>query len=98
MIVKNIGIPFLLFMQTKLMSWNTRGLMSATVCLANLLRSSNCDLVVLSEHKLHMYHQSILSIWIVYNNYYAFSKCEPQASNELQGKAGVATFKKVLYV
>ncbi|CAG2225389.1 unnamed protein product [Mytilus edulis] len=33
-------------------SWNVRGIMSSTLCLAELLESTNCDIAIISEHKL----------------------------------------------
>lgn len=78
------------FMQLILMSLNTRGLMSSTICLTNLLQNSTCDLVVLSEHKLPRKYSKYFDSLDNNYMYYAFSKCEPQAGNELHGKAGVA--------
>lgn len=50
----------LLSMQLKLMTWNVRGLMSSTMCLANLLRDTDCDFVILSEHKLPQMYSNYL--------------------------------------
>lgn len=45
---------FLIYADKTIMSCNTQGLMSSTMYLASMLRNtySNCDLVLLSEHKL----------------------------------------------
>lgn len=34
------------------LSWNVRGIMSSTVCLSNLVKATDCDICVISEHKL----------------------------------------------
>ncbi|CAC5385645.1 unnamed protein product [Mytilus coruscus] len=39
-------------MSLNILSWNVRGIMSSTLCLANLLESTNCDIAIISEHKL----------------------------------------------
>ena len=83
---------FVFLMQLKIMSWNTRGVISSTVCLAKLLRQSNPDYVVLSEHKLPPRYSKYLDS--VDSNYYTISKCEPQNNNELYGKAGFAIMIK----
>lgn len=70
------------------MTWNARGLMSSTMCLANLLREYDCDFVVLSEHKLPPMYSKYLNS--VDNNYLSFTKCESQTGNELHGKAGIS--------
>ena len=33
------------------LSWNVRGIMSSTVCLSNLVKATDCDICVISEHK-----------------------------------------------
>lgn len=82
----------LLSMQLKLMTWNVRGLMSSTMCLANLLRDTDCDFVILSEHKLPQMYSNYLDS--VDNKYFSFTKCESQISNELHGKSGVSIMIK----
>ena len=68
----NMGICnfflFVFLMQLKIMSWNTRGVISSTVCLAKLLHQNNPDYVVLSEHKLPpMYSKYLDSVDSNYN-------------------------------
>lgn len=96
-------ISFLLFvllsMQLKLMTWNVRGLMSSTMCLANLLRDTDCDFVILSEHKLPQMYSDMYYLDSVDNRCFSFTKCESQISNELHGKSGVSIMiKKVILV
>jgi hypothetical protein len=37
------------------LSWNVRGIMSSTVCLSNLVKATDCDICVISEHKTKMF-------------------------------------------
>jgi hypothetical protein len=37
------------------LSWNVRGIMSSTVCLSNLVKATDCDICVISEHKIKMF-------------------------------------------
>lgn len=78
------------------MTWNARGLMSSTMCLANLLREYDCDFVVLSEHKLPPMYSKYLNS--VDNNYLSFTKCESQTGNELHGKAGISILLKKSFI
>lgn len=43
---------FRVIMNLKILSWNVRGIMSSTVCLLKLLTITECDIAVISEHKL----------------------------------------------
>lgn len=47
-----ISYCFFLMCTLKVLSWNVRGIMSSTLCLSNLMISSNCDVCIVSEHKL----------------------------------------------
>lgn len=96
---KAIGIavvPFLflvlLSMHLKLKAWNVRGLLSSTMCLANLLRDTDFDFVILSEHKLPQMYSNYLDC--VDNKYFSFTKCESQISNKLHVKYGVSIMQK----
>lgn len=39
-------------MNLSILNWNVRRIMSPTVCLSEFLSKTNCDIVILSEHKL----------------------------------------------
>lgn len=52
--------------------WNVRGIMSSTVCLINLMKSSNCDIAIICEHKLKPQYLNYMSS--IDTNYISVSK------------------------
>ena len=73
-----------------LMSWNVRGIMSSTMCLSFLLNKTNCDICVISEHKLKDRSLSYLST--IEKNYSCYGKADKLDDNysAYHGKGGVA--------
>lgn len=84
-----------------IVSWNVRGIMSSSVCLSNLLEYSNCDIAILSEHKLK--HSNANYLDTIHPNYSSFVHLDSETSNATRvssyprflGKGGISImFKK----
>ncbi|VDH94491.1 Hypothetical predicted protein [Mytilus galloprovincialis] len=78
----------------KLLAWNVRGIMSSTVCLSNLLRSTDCDVCIISEHKLKTRSLNYLSS--IEQGYNCVCKADslPNFYNAYHGKGGIAILYK----
>ncbi|CAC5359457.1 unnamed protein product [Mytilus coruscus] len=78
----------------KLLAWNVRGIMSSTVCLSNLLRSTDCDVCIISEHKLKTRSLNYLSS--IEQGYKCVCKADslPNFYNAYHGKGGIAILYK----
>jgi exonuclease III len=66
--------------------------MSSSVCLTNLLRLFDCDIAVISEHKLSESCSQFFSR--IDNNYISLAKFEKSNRNDEIGKGGVAILYK----
>ncbi|CAC5390889.1 SLC5A7 [Mytilus coruscus] len=77
-----------------LVTWNVRGIMSSTVCLSELFRYTNCDIAVLSEHKL--FNHSLQFLNTLDNNYHTLGTADTNVNFETSkcGKGGVAIMYK----
>ncbi|CAC5396961.1 unnamed protein product [Mytilus coruscus] len=85
----------LLFMSSiKLVAWNVRGIMSSTICLSKLLKDSDCDICVISEHKLK--ERSLDYLSTIKKRYNCISKADalPRGYNAYHGKGGIAILYK----
>ena len=77
-----------------ILSWNVRGAISSTLSLCSLLDKSNCDIAVISEHKLLPKSASYLDT--IHSEYTSFVRIEhsvdPQTNTvrSWAGKGGVA--------
>jgi exonuclease III len=84
-------------MNLNILAWNVRGIMSSTMCLANLLDQYDSDIVIVSEHKLKpnsgMYMNSIDS------RYTSVSKSDRLGSgyNCTHGKGGISIMYRQRY-
>ena len=78
----------------KLLAWNVRGIMSSTVCLSSLLKNTDCDICVVSEHKLKKSSLHYLST--IEQGYTCIGKAEdlPNKYHAYHGKGGVAILYK----
>ena len=76
------------------LSWNVRGIMSSTVCLSNLVKATDCDICVISEHKLKP--RCLPYINTIEQGYECISKADtlPDIYNACHGKGGVAILYK----
>ncbi|CAG2226562.1 unnamed protein product [Mytilus edulis] len=85
---------FLIMSSLKLLAWNVRGIMSSTVCLSNLLRSTDCDVCIISEHKLETRSLNYLSS--IEQGYNCVCKADslPNFHNAYHGKGGIAILYK----
>ena len=77
-----------------IMSWNVRGIISSTMCLSSLLEPVDCDIVVISEHKLKS--ESAMYLDSIHRDYFSITKID-QSTNDpspvtpnFVGKGGVA--------
>ncbi|CAG2221397.1 unnamed protein product [Mytilus edulis] len=80
-----------------LVTWNVRGIMSSSVCLSELFKYTNCDIAVLSEHKL--FNHSLQFLNTLDNNYHSLGIADTSVNIETSkcGKGGVAImYKKTL--
>ncbi|CAC5420984.1 unnamed protein product [Mytilus coruscus] len=78
----------------RLLAWNVRGIMSSTVCLSSLLKNTDCDVSVISEHKLKKSSLHYLST--IEQGYTCIGKAEdlPNSYHAYHGKGGVAILYK----
>jgi exonuclease III len=96
MLLLNLFIIFST-MNLNILAWNVRGIMSSTMCLANLLDQYDSDIVIVSEHKLKpnsgMYMNSID------NRYKNVSKSDRLGSgyNCTHGKGGISIMYRKRY-
>ena len=80
------------------MSWNVRGIISSTLCLSSLLDSSQCDIAVISEHKLKT--ESVTYLDSIHKDFFSFVKIEDMNSEtppmlpHVTGRGGVAILVK----
>ena len=78
------------------MSWNVRGIISSTLCLSSLLDSVDCDIVVLSEHKLKSDFTTYLDS--IHKDFFSFVKIDnalqenfhTSSTHQFIGRGGVA--------
>lgn len=83
-----------------IVSWNVRGIMSSSVCLSNLLDHSNCDITILSEHKLKPSNANYLDT--IHPNYSSFVHFDFETTNATRvssyprflGKGGISIMFK----
>lgn len=54
-----------------IVSWNVRGAMSSTICLSNLLDDTQCDIAIVSEHKLKDIHTAKMYLDSIHKNYFS---------------------------
>lgn len=89
-------IVFILFFMSnlKVLSWNVRGIMSSTVCLSELICKTNCDICVISEHKLK--EKSLRYLSTIEKGYNCISKADILCDNyaAYHGKGGIAILYK----
>ncbi|CAG2216477.1 unnamed protein product [Mytilus edulis] len=78
----------------KLVAWNVRGIMSSTICLSNLLKDTDCDICIISEHKLK--ERSLHYLSTIEKGYNCVSKADalPIGYNAYHGKGGIAILYK----
>ena len=78
----------------KLLTWNVRGIMSSTLCLSNLLKETNCDICIISEHKLK--EKSLQYLSTIEQGYNSIGKADflPNSYNAHHGKGGIAILYK----
>jgi exonuclease III len=76
------------------LSWNVKGIMSSTVCLSNLVKATDCDICVISEHKLKP--RCFPYINTIEQGHECISKADtlPDIYNACHGKGGVAILYK----
>ena len=89
-----INICFFLMCTLKVLSWNVRGIMSSTLCLSNLMIRSNCDVCIVSEHKLK--DASLDYLNTIERGYKSVAKAEilPPDYKAYHGKGGIAILYK----
>ncbi|KAK3103870.1 hypothetical protein FSP39_022522 [Pinctada imbricata] len=74
-----------------IMSWNVRGVISSTVSLCSLLDNTDCDVAVISEHKLRQSSSNFFdSMHGNYNGYVKLDQSNYDSGNSFIGKGGVA--------
>ena len=49
--ISSVILTIAIMSSLTVLSWNVRGIMSSTVCLSNLVKATDCDICVISEHK-----------------------------------------------
>ncbi|VDI17291.1 Hypothetical predicted protein [Mytilus galloprovincialis] len=78
----------------KLVAWNVRGIMSSTICLSKFLKDTDCDICVISEHKLK--ERSLHYLSTIERGYNCISKADalPIGYNAYHGKGGIAILYK----
>lgn len=54
------------------MAWNVRGIISYTLCLSSLFGRENCDIAILTEHKLKKETKTYL--YSIHSDFYSFVK------------------------
>lgn len=57
-----------------IMAWNVRGIISSTLCLSSLLDRANCDIAILTEHKLKSETKTYLDS--IHSDFYSFVKTD----------------------
>lgn len=77
-----------------IMVWNVRGIISSTLCLSSLLDKENCDIAILTEHKLKSDSKTYLDS--IHSDFYSFVKTDDSdlvqgiGTSYKTGKGGVA--------
>lgn len=97
-IVLNVLLSFAMVV---ILSWNVRGIMSSTMSLSKLLDQTQCDLAVISEHKLKDNTTCINYLNSVHEDYLSFVKVDTDVKlptyQHFVGKGGVGImFKRSL--
>lgn len=79
----------------RIMSWNVRGAMSSTICLSNLLDDTQCDVAIVTEHKLKDIQNVKMYFDSIHKNYFSIVKVDNNTDSTANnvcfiGKEGVA--------
>lgn len=79
----------------RIMSWNVRGAMSSTICLSNLLDDTQCDVAIVTEHKLKDIQNVKMYLDSIHKNYFSIVKVDNNTDSTANnvcfiGKEGVA--------
>ena len=90
----------------RILAWNVRGAMSFTLCLSSLLDKTNCDVAIISEHKLKNQNIGKMYLDSIHKDYLSILKIDVNESYSEQkvclmhiGKDGVAfLIKNHLYI
>lgn len=73
--------------------------MSSTICLSNLLDDRQCDVAIVTEHKLKDIHTAIMYLDSIHKNYFSIVKVDNNTDSSANnvcfiGKGGVAFLMK----
>ncbi|MEW8546047.1 MAG: reverse transcriptase family protein [Candidatus Thiodiazotropha sp.] len=82
-------------MGLSILTWNVRGVMSSSLCLNELLERTNCDIALISEHKLLPHNLEFMNC--LNNNYSSYSRSDITVNSYSMlkcGKGGVSVMYK----
>ena len=89
-----ISLDKFILVMVVIMAWNVRGIISSTPCLSTLLDRENCDIAIITEHKLKSEIKTYLDS--VHSDFYSFVKIDDSdpvhgiGTTYSTGKGGVA--------